>query len=117
MDFYRFSEILAETRLSSHIHQRDPVRNAVAGVESYWSKPGKALTATQETLHDYGYILPHASFTVHDRTPSYTQRFEVQKMVDPQDPNSGTEDTDSWLVFSWHWMPSGEQVEVTAYLS
>jgi hypothetical protein len=112
MNFYKFSEILEESK-SKRIPNRDPVRNAVAGIDSYWPKPGIALSKIQEILYEYGYLLETASFVVHDRTPSYTQRFQVEKKTSP----NSTEPTDSYLVFSWHWMPSGEQVEVTAYLS
>jgi hypothetical protein len=113
-NFYEMIQMLAEGR---SIDKRDKVREALAGMESYWPKPGAALTAAQQTLHDHGYIIPYASFAVHDRTPDYTQKFDVERMVDPSDPSSGTEDTGSMLVFSWHWMPSGSQVEVTCYLS
>jgi hypothetical protein len=114
-NFYEMVELLAEAGMV--IHQRDPVRGAVASMESYWPKPGAALTTAMEILRGHGYIIPYASFAVHDKTPDYTQRFEVQKMVDPKDPNSDTEETGSWLVLSWHWMPSGSQCEVTCYLS
>lgn len=116
MDFYKFSKVLEESR-SFGIQSKDPVRNAVANIETYWSKPGLALSTIQSVLHDHGYIIPYASFDVHDKSPEHTQRFDVHKIVNPEDPNSETVDTNSRLIFSWHWMPSGEKVEITAYVS
>ena len=112
INFFEFSKILSESILT-----KDPVRNAVASIETYWSKPGAALSAIQNILHDHGYIIPVPSFNVHDKTPEYTQRFNIEKIINPEDPNSDSEDTGSYLVFSWHWMPSGTQVEITAYIS
>jgi hypothetical protein len=116
MNFYKFLEIIKESR-SAGLHGKDPVRNAVANIDNYWSKPGLALSTIQSILHDHGYMIPYASFDVHDKSPEHTQRFDIHKIINPQDPNSETEDTNSSLIFSWHWMPSGEQVEITAYLS
>lgn len=114
MNFYKFLEILNE----ANIRNRDPVRNAVASIETYWEKPGKALTAIQEILFDHGYLIPYPSFSVHDRSPEHTQSFNIQKKVNPEDPNNHeVEETNSSLIFSWYWMPSGNQVEITAYIS
>lgn len=115
MNFYEFSKILEENKLF-RIPSRDPVRNAVASVESYWPKPGLALTHIQEILFRHGYIIPYASFNVHDRTEDYTQRFDIERRLSPEDPNSETEPTNSSLNFSWHWI-SQNQVEITAYLT
>jgi hypothetical protein len=112
MNFYEFSKILDE----ENIHRRDPVRNAVASIENYWSKPGKALTAIQEILFDHGYLIPYPIFSVHDRAPDHRQTFNILKKINPSDPNSETADMDSDLIFSWHWI-SDDKVEVTAYLS
>lgn len=113
-NFYEFLQIINE---SQNIHSKDPVRNKVASIPAYWEKPGKALTAIQEILFDHGYLIPIPSFNVSDKVPEYTQRFAIHKKINPMEPNSETEETNSMLVFSWHWMPSGEQVEVTAYVS
>lgn len=116
INFYKFLEILEEAKTTA-VNARDPVRNAVASIETYWSKPGLALSAIQSILNDHGYMIPYASFDVHDKSPEHTQRFDVHKIINPEDPNSETVDTNSRLIFSWHWMPSGEKVEITAYVS
>jgi len=114
MNFYKFLEILNE----ENIHRRDPVRNAIAGIKTYWDKPGKALTEIQSILFDHGYLIPFPVFSVHDKSPEHKQSFSIQKKLNPEDPNSDeVEEIDSSLIFSWHWMPSGDQVEITAYLS
>jgi hypothetical protein len=116
MNFYKFLEILKESK-STNINSRDPVRNAVAGIQNYWSKPGVALSTIQSILYDHGYTIKIPSFDVHDKTPEYTQKFDIHKIINPEDPNSASEETNSSLIFGWHWMPSGEQVEITAYIS
>lgn len=106
-----FKEFLNE---AYKIHKNDQVRKNVADIKTYWDKPGQALTALQEILRDQGFQIEGTpSFNVHDKTPEYTQRFNIEKI---EDPNTSLQ-TNSILVFSWHWMGSGNQVEITAYLS
>lgn len=100
------------------IKSKDKVRNAVASIKNYWPKPGHALTNIQQTLHDHGYALAGtASFNVSDKTPDYTQRFPLEKMINPEKPEEGAESVENVLSFSWHWMPSGDKCEITAYIS
>jgi hypothetical protein len=100
------------------IKSKDKVRNAVASIKNYWPKPGHALTNIQQTLHDHGYALAGtASFNVSDKTPDYTQRFPLEKMINPEKPEEGAEPVENVLSFSWHWMPSGDKCEITAYIS
>lgn len=112
-NFYEFLQIIE----SQNIHRQDQVRNKIASIETYWEKPGQALTHIQEILFDHGYLILVPTFSVHDKALNHTERFIVYKKTNPEDPNSETEETNSMLIFSWHWMPSGEQVEVNAYLS
>jgi hypothetical protein len=114
MNFYEFFEMLEN---ASAINRKDPVRDKVARIETYWPKPGLALSAIQEILFSHGYLIPYASFSVHDKAQEHTERFNIERKINPDDPNSATEDTGSSLIFSWHWMPSGGQVEITAYIS
>jgi len=100
------------------IKSKDKVRNAVASIKNYWPKPGHALTNIQQTLHDHGYALAGtASFNVSDKTPDYTQRFPLEKMINPEKPEEGAESVENVLSFGWHWMPSGDKCEITAYIS
>jgi len=100
------------------IKSKDKVRNAVASIKNYWPKPGHALTNIQQTLHDHGYALAGtASFNVSDKTPDYTQRFPLEKMINLEKPEEGAESVENVLSFSWHWMPSGDKCEITAYIS
>jgi hypothetical protein len=100
------------------IKSKDKVRNAVASIKNYWPKPGHALINIQQTLHDHGYALAGtASFNVSDKTPDYTQRFPLEKMINPEKPEEGAESVENVLSFSWHWMPSGDKCEITAYIS
>lgn len=100
------------------IKRSDKVRNAVASIDTYWRKPGLALTKIQGILHDHGYTLGGVpSFNVSDKTPEYTQRFSVEKLRNPEKPDEGSDPVNSMLIFMWHWMPSGDQCEITAYLS
>jgi len=98
------------------IHRNDQVRKSVSNLRTYWDKPGQALTALQEILRDQGFQIEGSpSFNVHDKTPEYTQRFNIEKIEDPI--RHIYTPTNSVLVFSWHWMPSGDQVEITTYSS
>ena len=100
------------------IKSKDKVRNAVSSIKNYWPTPGHALTNIQQTLHDHGYALAGVpSFNVSDKTPDYTQRFPLEKMTNPEKPDEGADRVDNLLVFSWHWMSSDKQCEVTAYIS
>lgn len=93
----------------STIRRNDPVRNKVCEIATYWAKPGAALTALQSILFDHGVELTHVpSFAVSDKVPDYTAKFHLSK---------GGDHLDTALVLSWHWMPSGEQVEVVSYLT
>jgi len=112
MNFFEFAKMV-----DGKILRKDPVRNEVSSIETYWKKPGAALTHIQELLQKRGYLIEHASFNVHDRTPDYQQIFSIGKIIDPSDPNSETTSTDSDLIFNWHWMESGNQVEIVAYIS
>jgi hypothetical protein len=110
----------------------DPVRRAVAelitkNTNMGWKKPGEALTAIQEVLHEHGYAVAHPSFTGSDKfvDPSgkpVTQNFSLVKIMDKNDPFSETQHMDSSLVFSYYWRVdpmenSNARVEVNAYIS
>lgn len=108
---------IIENKLAT-IPRKHPVRNAIASHKIYWDKPGHALTDLQGILFDHGFQLAHVgSFNVHDKTPDHTQNFPLMKMNNPEKPEEGGVDIDSMLVFNWHWMPSGNKCEVTAYIS
>lgn len=104
--------------MEASIKAKDPVRNAVASLQTYWPKPGLALSKLQEILHSYGYQLADVpSFSVHDRVESHTQNFNLEKMKNPADPMSGGERVNNVLVFSWYWTMPGNKVEITTYIS
>lgn len=91
------------------IKRNDPVRNKVCELRTYWPKPGHALTALQDILFNHGIELDRVpSFPVSDKTPDYTVRFGLTR---------DGHYLESSLVMSWHWMASGEQVEIVSYLT
>jgi hypothetical protein len=103
--------------MANKIVVKDKVRTAVASIQTYWSKPGKALLKIQDILFQHGYILGGVpTFSVHDRSPEHRQTFLLEKLKNPMKPEEGSDPVQNDLVFSWHWI-SDEKVEVTAYIS
>jgi len=108
----------SEGRIPS-IKSSDRVRRDVSSIETYWEKPGKALTKIQDILHNHGYVLGETpSFNVHDKSNDHIQRFKLEKFINKEKPEEGSEEVINMLIFSWHWMESGVgKCEVTAYIS
>jgi hypothetical protein len=107
---------LTEGRLL--IKGSDKVRKEIANIMTYWDKPGLALTEIQNILYRYGYSLTGMpSFSVSDKTPEHTERIGIEKLRNPEKPDEGSDLVENMLIFSWHWMPSGNKVEINAYIS
>jgi hypothetical protein len=87
------------------IKSNHPARNQVCGIETYWDKPGAAVSHLADLLASHGItIVDTISFD--DTQEDYRATYRLQN----------ESELGNVLVFSWHRMPSG-RFEITAYLS
>ena len=100
------------------IKPSDKVRNKIGSIKSYWLKPGEALTHIQGLLHEHNYIVDNPSFDISDSKEDGQQNFSLSRFADEKAYQDGVfVHVDNVLVFNWHWMPSGNQVEIVSYIS
>ena len=85
---------------------KHPARNVVASLETYWDKPGQAITAIAERLEQFGITLPEV-VSFNDTLPQATYRYLL--VMDGEELNS-------LLIFQWYKLESG-RYEITTYLS
>ena len=91
------------------MRKNDKARNKICGLPVYWSRPESALTAIRWILSESGYeIHGSPSILAHDHLGDHMVQFGLSR--------NGYR-IETTLVFSWHWMPSGKQVEIVSYLT
>lgn len=83
-------------------------RNAVCGIQPYWTKPVVALNHLVDLLETHGLFLEQEMFSLNDGCDGRCRL----DLID-----ADRNEMPSMLIMVWHRMPSGEKFEVTAYLS
>jgi hypothetical protein len=93
---------------AARIKVNDPVRREVASIDTYWPKPGAAITHIQGILQKHGYDLPGII--------SFNDAYQDWHHSYPLATKDGG-DVNSMLSFAWHKMDQSGKYEITAYLS
>lgn len=122
MSWYKQSQLnnvpQMDQKRSNKIKPSDPVRRAVSSIETYWPKPGAALSQIGQILSQHGYTIDDVP-SFNDREPDGRQRFNLAKVVNPGNSFDQPQQLENMLIFNWHWMgvPGESKCEVTAYIS
>ena len=132
MSWYKQSQLnnvpQMDQKRSNKIKPNDPVRRAVSSIETYWNKPGSALSQIGQILSQHGYEID-AIPSFNDRTPDGRYQYALIKPFNDRQPPGQKFDSlriygddinlNNMLIFSWHWMgvPGESKCEVTAYIS